>query len=451
MRPPASRPCGSRARSRRRRACGGSRQSKGRPHRPRRSPLSRGYPRRHLDFDQHPRDGEPGGDRRPHRSRRGECLRPDPVPGGEVLGAEQVALHPQYVLESGAGLGERLADLAQDVARLHLEVVGHDLHSRRVDGRSPRQKEEVTPTYSARDERLRATHRQHSDNDLFPHRLPPSTATDENRSYGMQNDAFRIGMTRDVLRPDGSLVFAPVGLELLDEPGIEWGFLDEDRRELTSDQLVELDGLFHFSPAVSAASLEGVERLALIARHGVGLDFIDLDACTERGIAVTITPAGVTRPMASAAVALVLALSHRLIERERLLRAGRWSDGCFDLLGLGLTGRTLGVVGYGRIGREVVRLLRPWEMRVLVSQRSDPRDAGVEHVPLDALLEQADVVVLACPLTQETYHLLDATRLERLKTGALLVNVARGPIVDQEALAGALASGRVGGAGLDVF
>jgi phosphoglycerate dehydrogenase-like enzyme len=267
----------------------------------------------------------------------------------------------------------------------------------------------------------------------------------------MQNDAFRIGVTRDVLRPDGSLVFAPVGLELLDEPGIEWGFLDEDRRELTSDQLVELDGLFHFSPAVSAASLEGVERLALIARHGVGLDFIDLDACTERGIAVTITPAGVTRPMASAAVALVLALSHRLNERERLLRAGRWSDGRFDLLGLGLTGRTLGVVGYGRIGREVVRLLRPWEMRVLVSQRSDPRDAGVEHVPLDALLEQADVVVLACPLTQETYHLLDATRLERLKTGALLVNVARGPIVDQEALAGSLASGRVGGAGLDVF
>ena len=267
----------------------------------------------------------------------------------------------------------------------------------------------------------------------------------------MQNDAFRVGVTRDVLRPDGSLVFAPVGLEPLDTPGIEWRFLDDDRRELTSDQLVELDGLFHFSPAVSAASLEGVDRLALIARHGVGLDFIDLDACTKRGIAVTITPAGVTRAMASAAVALVLALSHRLLERERLLRAGRWSDGRFDLLGLGLTGRTLGVVGYGRIGREIVRLLRPWEMRVLVSQRSDPGDAAVEHVPLDSLLEQADVVVLSCPLTPETHHLLDAARLERMKPSALLVNIARGPIVDQDALAGALASGRLGGAGLDVF
>jgi phosphoglycerate dehydrogenase-like enzyme len=267
----------------------------------------------------------------------------------------------------------------------------------------------------------------------------------------MQNDVFRIGITRDVMRADGSLVFAPVGFELLDAPGIEWRFLDEDRRELTSDQLGELDGLFHFSPIVSAASLEGVERLALIARHGVGLDFIDLDVCTERGIAVTITPAGVTRAMASAAVALVLALSHRLIERDRLLRAGRWSEGRFDLLGLGLTGRTLGVVGYGRIGREVVRLLRPWQMRVLVSQRSDPGDPDVEHVPLDALLEQADVVVLACPLTPETHHLLDAARLERMKTGALLVNVARGPIVDQSALAAALAAGRLRGAGLDVF
>jgi D-3-phosphoglycerate dehydrogenase len=267
----------------------------------------------------------------------------------------------------------------------------------------------------------------------------------------MQNDVFRIGITRDVLRPDGSLVFAPVGFEVLDAPGIEWGFLDEDRRELTSDQLVELDGLFHFSPVVSAASLEGVERLALIARHGVGLDFIDLEACTERGIAVTITPAGLTRAMASAAVALVLALSHRLVERDRLVQAGRWSEGRFDLIGLGLTGRTLGVVGYGRIGREVVRLLRPWEMRVLVSQRSDPGDPDVEHVSLDDLLVQADVVVLACPLTPETHHLLDAARLERMKPSALLVNVARGPVVDQAALAAALAAGRLGGAGLDVF
>jgi D-3-phosphoglycerate dehydrogenase len=155
--------------------------------------------------------------------------------------------------------------------------------------------------------------------------------------------------------------------------------------------------------------------------------------------------------MASAAVAFVLALSHRLLQRHERLVAGRWSEGRFDFLGLGLTGRSLGVIGYGRIGREVVRLLRPWELRVLVAQRSDPRDPDVEHVPLEALLEEADVVVVACPLTPETYHLLDAARLALMKPAALLVNVARGPVVDQAALADALREGRLAGAGLDVF
>ncbi len=267
----------------------------------------------------------------------------------------------------------------------------------------------------------------------------------------MQDDAFRIGVTRDLLQPDGSLVFAPIGLEALERPGLLVSFLDEDRHELTADQLVGLDALFHFSPVVSEASLDGVERLALIARHGVGLDFIDLDACTARGVAVTITPGGVTRAIASAAVAFVLALSHRLLQRHEHLVAGRWNAGRFDLLGLGLTGRTLGVIGYGRIGREVVRLLRPWELRVLVAQRSDPHDADVEHVLLDTLLEEADVVVVACPLTPETHHLLDARRLALMKSTAVLVNVARGPIVDQAALADALQEGRLAGAALDVF
>jgi phosphoglycerate dehydrogenase-like enzyme len=267
----------------------------------------------------------------------------------------------------------------------------------------------------------------------------------------MQDDAFHVGVTRDVLRPDGSLVFAPIGLEALERPRLVQSFLDDDRSELTPDQLVGLDALFHFSPVVSAGSLEGVERLAVIARLGVGLDFIDLEACTARGIAVTITPGGLTRAMASAAVAFVLALSHRLLQRHERLVAGRWSEGRFDMLGLGLTGRTLGVIGYGRIGREVVRLLRPWELRVLVAQRSDPRDPGVEHVPVDALLEEADVVIVACPLTPETHHLLDARRLALMKPTAVLVNIARGPVVHQAALTEALREGRLGGAGLDVF
>jgi phosphoglycerate dehydrogenase-like enzyme len=267
----------------------------------------------------------------------------------------------------------------------------------------------------------------------------------------VQDDPFTIGVTRELRKADGTFAFEPFGLGALELPGVEWGFLAEDARPLTPELLGGLDGLYHYSAPVTEASLEGVERLAVLARHGVGLDFVDLDACTERGIAVTITPEGVTRPMASAAVLLVLALAHRLPDRDRALRAGDWRERRFEPLGVGLSGRTLGLVGYGRIAREVARLLAPWEMRVLVTTRRPIVEQGVEWTELDDLLAQADVVVVACALTDETRGLLDARRLALMKPTALLVNVARGQIADQPALVAALEAGRLAGAGLDVF
>ena len=265
-----------------------------------------------------------------------------------------------------------------------------------------------------------------------------------------QQAPFRIGVTRDVRLPDGSFVFAPFDLSALDVDGVEWAFLAEDARPLTPELLGGLDGLYHFSAPVTAESLEGVDRLVVLARHGVGLDFVDMEACTERGIAVTITPQGVTRPMASAAVTLVLALAHRLRERDRSLHDGDWGLGRFDPPGVGLAGRTLGIIGYGRIGREVVRLLRPWEMRVLVTQRTPVAEDAASYVPLETLLAEADVVVVACPLTEETRGLLDGRRLALMKPTAFLVNVSRGAIVDQAALVEALRDGRLAGAGVDV-
>jgi len=266
-----------------------------------------------------------------------------------------------------------------------------------------------------------------------------------------QVEPFRVGVTRDVRRPDGTFTFAPFDLSSLDIPGVEWRFLADDARPLAPGVLEGLDGLYHFSTPVTAASVEGLDRLAILARHGVGLDFVDVGACTERGIAVTITPGGVTRPMASAAAALVLALAHRLRERDRALHEGDWQQGRFAPTGLGLTGRTLGVIGFGRIGREVVRLLAPWEMRVLVATRSPVEEPHVTQVPIDELLPQADVVVVTCPLTPDTRGLLDARRLSLLKPSAFLVNVARGAIVDQAALTEVLRNGRIAGAGLDVY
>ena len=265
-----------------------------------------------------------------------------------------------------------------------------------------------------------------------------------------QEEPFRIGVTRDVRRPDGTLAFTPVDLSALEVEGVSWAYLREDARPLTPALLSGIDGLYHFSAPVDAASIEGVDRLAVIARHGVGLDFVDVSACTARGIAVTITPGGVTRPMASAAATLVLALSHRLRERDRSLHDGDWGLGRFTPPGTGLAGRVLGVIGHGRIGRDVVQLLAPWRMRVIVTTRTPRAEEGVEHMELERLLAEADVVVVTCPLTPETRGLLDARRLALLKPTAFLVNVARGAIVDQPALVDALREGRLAGAGLDV-
>ena len=261
---------------------------------------------------------------------------------------------------------------------------------------------------------------------------------------------FRIGVTREVRRPDGGFVFAPFDLGALEVSGVTWEFLPDEARPLTPALIAPYDGLYHFNAPVTRASVEGVERLVVLARHGVGLDFVDVPACTERGIAVTITSGGTTRPMASAAATLVLALAHRLRERDDALHRGDWDDGRFEPHGIGLTGRTLGVIGYGRIGREVVRLLAPWELSVLVTQRTPVHEVGVTSVDLETLLAKADVVVVACPLTEETHHLLDARRLALMKPTAFLVNVARGAIVDQAALVDALREGRLAGAGVDV-
>jgi phosphoglycerate dehydrogenase-like enzyme len=265
-----------------------------------------------------------------------------------------------------------------------------------------------------------------------------------------QNSGFRVGVTRDLRRPDGTLAFAPLDLSALERAGLEWDFLEDDARPLTPRLLGDLDGLYHLGALVTEASLAGVERLAVISRQGVGLDFLDLPACTRRGVAVTITPDAVSRPIASAAATLVLALAHRLAERNRALHCGDWEEGRFTPQGSGLTGRTLGLIGYGRIGRELVRLLAPWEMRVLVTRRTARSEPGVESVALDVLLRAADMVVVACPLTDETRGLLDARRLALMKPTAFLVNVARGGIVDQAALVEALRQGRLAGAGLDV-
>ncbi len=258
---------------------------------------------------------------------------------------------------------------------------------------------------------------------------------------------MRVGVTRDIRQEDGTPVY---DLSLLDEAGLDWDFLPETVRELGPGDLAGYDAVVCFMPRVPREAIAGADRLRLLARLGVGYDTVDVDACTEHGVLVSVTPDGVRRPLASGTMALVLALAHRLTQKDRHVRTGGFDRFAFG--GTGLTGRTLGLIGVGNVGSDVVRLAEPWAMRIVAHDPYTPAPPpGVELVGLDTLLRESDVVVVLCPLTDETRGLLDANRLALLKPTALLVNVARGPIVDQRALTQALRQGRLAGAALDVF
>jgi D-3-phosphoglycerate dehydrogenase len=236
--------------------------------------------------------------------------------------------------------------------------------------------------------------------------------------------------------------------------GIAWEFLPTLDPEIKPEQAQDYDGLLVLAPKIGSRSVQGAGRLKIVARFGVGYDNVDVAACTEAGVLVTITPEGVRRPVAVAALTLLLALSHKLLIKDRLTRSGGWADK-LEHIGQGVTGRTLGIIGLGNIGRELAMLARAFALRIIAH---DPwvapnraADAGVALVILEDLLRQADYVCICCALTPQTHHLLNASRLGLMKKTAYLINVARGPIVDHSALVLALRSGQVQGAGLDVF
>jgi glyoxylate reductase len=197
--------------------------------------------------------------------------------------------------------------------------------------------------------------------------------------------------------------------------------------------------------------------LRVVANYAVGYDNLDLDACTARGVLATNTPDVVTEATADLAWALLLASARRVAEGDRLLRDRRpWIWGPTFLLGFEVHGKTLGVIGLGRIGRAVARRAAGFGMPVLYTARhrlapSDEADLGVAWRELDDLLAEADFVTVHTGLSPATWHLIGAEQLARMKPTAVLVNTARGPIVDEAALVAALRAGELGAAGLDVF
>lgn len=257
---------------------------------------------------------------------------------------------------------------------------------------------------------------------------------------------IRVGVTADLRSDSGAPVY---DLALLDDAGVGWEWMRGDG-ELTPADVASYEAIVLFHPHVTERTLHATGRLRLIARLGVGVDNIDVDACTRAGVLVTVTPDSVRRPMASGAMAFVLALAHRLPEMDRSVRSGHWER--FSHVGIGLDGRTLGIVGLGNVGRELASLATPFGLRVVAADPflTTPPET-VELMTLDELLARSDFVVVTCPLTAETHHLVDARRVALMKPSSYLINIARGPIVDGAALAEALRRRAISGAAIDVF
>jgi glyoxylate reductase len=231
--------------------------------------------------------------------------------------------------------------------------------------------------------------------------------------------------------------------------------------------LTEEDLIRHLRPASGAVTLlsdpvtervlEACTKLRVVANYAVGYNNVALAAARARGIAVTNTPDVLTEATADTTWALLLATARRVVEGDRMVRAGRfrgWAPSL--LLGMDLHGKLLGIVGMGRIGRAVARRAAGFGMRVAYSGARRLPDStesalGARFLPLDGLLRAADVLSLHCPLTPETKHLLDSGRLAVMKPGAILINTARGPVVDEAALVEALRIGPLAAAGLDVY
>lgn len=229
-------------------------------------------------------------------------------------------------------------------------------------------------------------------------------------------------------------------------------------RDALLGRVAEMHGILALlTERIDNVLLDAAPHLRIVANFAVGLDNVDVPACSRRGVLVTNTPDVLTESTADMAWALMLAAARRVVEGDRFLRSRTaWIWGPEMMLGVDVYGKTLGVVGFGRIGQAVARRARGFGMRVVYHSRSRvavgvEQELGAEYRDFDDLLSEADFVSVNTPLTAETHHLFGATQFARMKRTAILVNTARGSVLDEAALAGALRGRVILAAGLDVF
>ncbi|MEZ5826537.1 MAG: NAD(P)-dependent oxidoreductase [Geminicoccaceae bacterium] len=268
---------------------------------------------------------------------------------------------------------------------------------------------------------------------------------------------FRVALSGDFRKPDGSPAYPMFDLGPLEkDPRIELLYVDPVDGAIPASALEDVDALILLVPRFSRGSVPKSGRLAIVARFGVGFDSVDVDACSDNGIVLCTTPDGVRRPVAVAILTFILALAGKLKTKDTLVRQGPkgWAKRS-EHMGMGLVGRTLGQLGIGNIGAEVFRITAPLGMRFIAhdpyADEAMAKELGIELVDLETLFRESDFLSVSCPLNDETRGIVNAERLALMKPTAYVINTSRGPTVDQKALHDALKSGRIAGAGLDVF
>jgi len=266
---------------------------------------------------------------------------------------------------------------------------------------------------------------------------------------------FRVGISSD-FKTEAAGLLDPVVEELLGPlPYVEYDFFYNEEPVVAPDEIAGYDAVITLRPRFTADTFTGHDRLAIIARWGVGYDVIDVSACTEANVLLAITADAVRKPVAEAILTFMLALAKRLPAKDELVRTGRWNEkGEFS--GLGLSGKVVGSVGLGNIATEMFRLLKPFDLgRMLAFDpyvgQEKAAQLGVELVDLPTVFKESDFVAVNCPLNDDTQGMIDADLFSLMRPSAYFINTARGAIVNQDDLTTALRAGRIAGAGLDVF
>ncbi|MCD6154663.1 MAG: hydroxyacid dehydrogenase [Candidatus Verstraetearchaeota archaeon] len=206
---------------------------------------------------------------------------------------------------------------------------------------------------------------------------------------------------------------------------------------------------------ISREIIYSAEKLKVIGVHGVGVDHIDLEAAREKGIEILNTPAALTETVAEYTLGLIISLLRKINLADEAVRMGRWNEKYSKLVGEDVEGKVIGIIGLGRIGSAVARMLSCLKTKIIYydveRNKEIEEEFSLEYVDLDELLRRADIITIHVPLTKETYHLISKSEIEKMKNGVYLINTSRGAVIDEEALIDALRNGKIAGAALDVF